>query len=212
MGLGTAIGGLAATGIGGLLGSLGQGTSKIGSASDVVNVNPMTGSMWNTLQGLLGEYSPTQNIASLEGVTPEIQSIVGQLISPYSKSLTDTAKIIGDQTQRSVANQYSNAGSVNSGAALAAMARGYAEPSAQATTNIAGMQSQLGGGIANSLLGQMGNTYLSALQGMTQYGTPEWWQPTYAQSSNALGSIGGLLSTLGGGIPGLLSGQKMGYW
>lgn len=195
---------------------------KLGDPSDVTNVNPYTSQQWNNLQGLqgmfssgMGSFAPLNNIASLVGATPGIQSVANTLISPYGTNLTNTADILGQEAMRNVANQYSNAGALNTGANLSAMARGYATPISEAVTNIAGMQSQLGGGLANSLLGQMGGAYgtqaglLGNVLGMqSQYGAPEWWQPTYSSYyqpglfDQILGGVGGL-TNIATGIAGL---------
>jgi hypothetical protein len=202
-------------------------TEKLGSAEDVTNVNPYTSQLWNNLQGLqsgftanMGNYAPTNNVASLEGVLPGIQSISNSLISPYGTSLMNTADILGQSAMRGVASQYSNAGAVNSGAALSAMARGYAEPVSQAVTNIAQMQSNLGGGLASSVLGQMGSAYgtqaglLSNVLGLQgNLGQAEWWQPTYSSYyqpsgfEQLLGGLGGVLG-LGTGALRLATGLQ----
>jgi hypothetical protein len=195
---------------------------KLGDPSDVTNVNPYTQQLWNNLQGLqqgftsgMGQFAPTNNIASLEGALPGIQNISGALISPYGANLMNTADILSQQAMRDVANQYSGAGALNSGAALSAMTRGAAEPISNAVTNIAGMQSQLGGGLAQSLLGQMGGAYgtqanllnnVLGLQG--GLGQAEYWQPTYSSTyqpgffEQLTGGLGGILG-LGTGILGL---------
>jgi hypothetical protein len=209
--------GVGASALGGALSNAGAGggttrTTAIGNVNDVQNANPMTGNAWNQLLGNLGQYSPINNVANLQGVTPGIQNITGQLISPYGQSLMGTANIMAQQNARDVSNLYANSNALNSGSALSALARGMAEPVSQAVTNIAGMQSQLGGALAQGAQQQMGNAYMGGLQGMTQYGNPEWWQPSYQTTyqPGALESIGGLLGMLGGSSGGLSSLFSMG--
>jgi hypothetical protein len=209
--------GVGASAAGGLLSNLGAGQGRttstaIGSVNDVQNANSMTGNAWNQLLSNLGQYSPVNNVANLQGVTPGIQDITGQLIAPYGASQANLANILGNQAQRDVANQYANSNALNSGSALSAMARGWAEPAANAATNVANMQAQLGGSLAQGAQQQMGNAYTGSLQGMTQYGAPEWWQPAYQTTyqPGILESIGGMLGMAGGASGGLSSLFSMG--
>jgi hypothetical protein len=182
-------------------------TSQVGNAADVQNVNPFSQGMWQQLGNLQGQFAPTNNIANLQGVMPGIQSIVNQLISPVSQNMNETADTLANQAVADVASQYSNMGALNSGAALTDMLRKTQDVRGNVMTNIAGLQSQLGGGLLNSLLGQMGGAYQGGLQGQMQMAAPEWWQPTYMQSYQpglldnlfgAAGAAGGLMTGIGG--------------
>jgi hypothetical protein len=193
--------------IGGASGGTASQVQRVGSASDVQNVNPYTGGFWNQMQGMLGQYSPTANIGSLQGLTEGVNQITGSVISPYGTSLMETANLMGNEARRQVATDYSQNNSLNSGAALSAMARGTATPISQAITNIAGMQSQLGGNLLNAAQSQMGAYGQGAQSWLGQTAAPEWWQPTYLTYGGG-SAAGGLTSGLGflsGVLPGLSS-------
>jgi hypothetical protein len=203
---------------------------KVGSASDVTNVNAtrtnqMYGNLGNYQQQFLsgmGAYTPTANIAALQGVSPQIQSIIGQTIQPYGQGLQDVAQQLSSQAVRDVASQYGQQGALHSGAALSAMTRGAALPAAQAYTSLAQMQSGLAGNLLGGSLGQMGQAYGAqaglfgqAMQGQTALGAPEWWQPTYLQGGGGLnlgGALGGAAAGAGIGsmIPGIGTGVGAG--
>lgn len=189
---------------------MGVGTQKIGSPSDVTNVNPMTGNIYNMLQNQMamsgaqmGGTTALGNIAALQGIAPGIQGLTGLLTGPYVQNAEQTRDLIQQEAMQGVAGMFANQGNLQSGAALSAMARGAAQPAAQAATQIAGLQSQMGSGLAQQFLGQRGQEYSTqaALTGqglglLGQYGMPEYWQPTYTQGMSP--SVG-LLQGAGAG-------------
>jgi hypothetical protein len=80
-------------------------------------------------------------------------------------------------------------------------------PISQAITNIAQMQSQLGGGLLSGAQGQMGNAFQQAMGFLGQTAAPEWWQPTYMTYGGGASSnpFAAGLGFLGGLAPGLTS-------
>lgn len=189
---------------------MGIGGQKIGSASDVQNVNPYSQNVYNMIQkqmamagGQMGNLDALGNIAALQGITPGIQGLTEQLTGPYVQNAEQMRDIIQQQAMQQAASMYSGQGNINSGAALSAIARGAAEPAAQAAMGIAGMQSQIGTGLANAFLGQRGQEYSTqaAMLGqgmglMGQMGMPEYWQPAY---QTGMGPFGGLMQGAGAG-------------
>jgi hypothetical protein len=198
--------------IAGLAGSVinalpkGEASSQtIGRPENVQNVNPYTGGFWNQMQNMLGQYSPTANIGSLQGLTGGVNQITSDVISPFGTSLMGTANLLSNEARRQVANDFSQNNSLNSGAALSALARGAATPISQAISQIAGMQSQLGGSLLGTAQNQMGAFGQGALGWLGQTALPEWWQPTYVTGAGTSGAepFGGALSFLSGALPGL---------
>jgi hypothetical protein len=195
-----------------------QKPQKVGSASDVQNVNPYTEQTYNTLQNWIGQFgtgmgftTPEANLASLTGAAPAIQGLVGQLTGPYVQSAEEARDLVMQEAMKGVASQYAQGGAVNSGAALSAMARGAALPAAQTAQQIAGLQGQIGYGLGQQYLGQLGSQYQTQAgllgQGLgmqTQMGMPEWWQPTYLMPQQGMGAFGGGLTgaSIGGSVGG----------
>lgn len=188
-----------------------QKPQRVGSASDVVNVSPYTEQSYNTLQSWLGEFgagmqgaTPEANLASLVGAAPGIQGLVGELTGPYVQSAEEARDLVAQEAMRNVAGQYASEGAIGSGAAISAMARGAALPAAQTAQQIAGLQSQLGYGLGQQYMGQLGTQYQTQAgllgQGLglqTQMGMPEWWQPTYLSPQQGMGALGGGLAGAG---------------
>lgn len=189
---------------------MGIGGQKIGSAADVQNVNPYSQNVYNMIQNQMalsgaqmGDTSALGNIAALQGITPEIQGLVGQLTGSYVQNAEQMRDLIQQEAMQKTASMFADQGNINSGAALSAIARGAAQPAAQAATQIAGMQSQLGSALTQQFLGQRGQQYSTQAgllgQGMGimgQMGMPEYWQPTYVQG---MGPFGGLMQGAGAG-------------
>jgi len=196
-----------------------MGDNKIGSASDVQNVNPNTDNVYNMMQQMMsqsgaqmGNLDAMGNMAALQGIAPGIQSIVGQLSGNYVNNAEQARNLIQQNAMQNVAGMYSNQGNINSGAALSAMSRGAAEPAANTAMQIAGMQGQMGMGLSNAFLGQRGQEYQTQAglygQGagqLGQMGQAEWWQPAYSQG---MGGMGGLMqgAGVGGGIGAAIGG------
>jgi hypothetical protein len=150
--------------------------------NDISQVNPFFEQQFGNLQNLqnqflggltgppqvgninISQFDPTTTIGQLQGVTPAIQDIASQMISPFGTQGQATADLLSREAVRNVASEFGGMGSLRSGAALSAMTRGAALPQAQLLQQIAGMQSQLGGGLAGSFLG---GAFQGGLQGQS---------------------------------------------
>jgi hypothetical protein len=199
-----------------------MGDNKIGSASDVVNVNQgnsdnvrnMLQQMMSQAGAQMGNLNAVGNMAALQGIAPGIQSLVGQLSGDYIQNANQARDLIMNDTMRAVGNLYSGPqGNINSGGAREAFGQGAASVAANTATQIAGMQSQMGMGLGNAFLGQRGQEYQTQAglygqaAGMQQQQDPnEWWQPSYSQGMGGMGGLmqgAGVGAVIGTDVPGV---------
>lgn len=177
--------------------------AKIGSAADVSNVNPLTSQFWDMLTGnqanmmaTMQGYRPEESASFLSGFAPQAQQAAQNIIAPYQQDREQLANLMSQRAVQDVASQFSGMNALNSSAALQAMATGAAAPRAQLMSDIAQMQSQLGGGLASQGLGQFGGAYntLANLFGIGQQlqgamAAPEYFTPAYAEPKGWLSSV-----------------------
>jgi hypothetical protein len=178
--------------------------TKLGSADDVKQVNPLTGKFWNQLggmqqqfQGQMGQYSPEMMFQNLAGQSGQLQGLTRDLMGGYANRAQETAGLLSNQAMESVANQFGGSNALHSGAALSAMAQGAALPQAQLQQNLAQMESGIGQNLANQFLGAQQQGYGAGAQllGTTmglqgQLAAPEWWQPSYHVKEGSGGLFG----------------------
>jgi hypothetical protein len=178
--------------------------------SKVNQLNPFVNQFWDMLTGNIAnftrgleQFSPEANLAALPGIGRGAQALTGNLLGEFGGSAMDLARTLGQQAASQVGQQFSNLGAINSGAFASALGRGFAEPLGRAATQIAGMQGQLGGSLAQQLLGQRG-TALGTQAGLLGQGLgiaggfaqPEYLAP--AVIGPRPGPLQGLLGLLGG--------------
>jgi len=197
---------------------MGTKVTKVGEASDVQNVNPLSDPFWaqlnNMLSGLQGSMgSPGGMIGAAQGQMGGIQNLVGGLMGDYAGGQNSLAMLQAQENVRGVAGQYAQANAAGSGAQQSAVARGAAIPFAQATANIAGMQTQLGGGILDQFFGAYNQQ--SSLNAQMQMGVlgqmgglagNEWWQPAYDVTHTGAD----ILTAIAGGVAGGATAGLMG--
>jgi hypothetical protein len=160
---------------------------------------------------MMGQFGPEANLAALPGIGRGAQALTGDLLGEFGGSAMDLARTLGQQAASQVGQQFSNLGAINSGAFASALGRGFAEPLGRAATQIAGMRGQLGGGLAQQLLGGRQAAFGAGAgllgQGLGirgQLAAPEWWQPAYMETPNTFGNL------LSGGLEGAALGASIG--
>lgn len=145
--------------------------TKIGSASDVQNVNPWTQQMFaqegdwqNMLRGQmfggggqagvlqrLLEADPNAFMGSFMQAAPGMQDLAMGSTNPFARAQMDMAHALAPQIADQVAAAYGGPGNAfYSGAAVDSMARGVGDVYNQAVSNITGAQT----GMLQSLFGQ----------------------------------------------------------
>jgi len=171
---------------------------KVGSASDVTNVNNLTKSMFSNLQSDYGTGSAFEKLMS---ESPRLMDLVFGATSPLAEAYGAQGDILSTKAVQDVANQFSGMGALNSGAALSAMTRGAADVRANLMSQLASQQtSLLGNLLGTTAQGEYGleNTALGI---MGSYAQPEWWQPTYIQQEGqGIGDILGSALGIAGGL------------
>lgn len=178
---------------------MGGDYKPVGSSEDVVNTNAYTGQMTDLLQQTLSgngslATSLIQSILKSGGQNdflgvlndPRLNGVIGS----YGTERNSLAELAAQNTQRRIASQYAG-GSLYSGAFGEALGRGVGEAYQGAATDIAGKQLGLYNSAMGlsaqgqqqaygSALGYYGGLQNSALQGLTAYGAPNWYDQTYA--------------------------------
>lgn len=190
---------------------MGGGFEQVGDPSDVTNVNPLTGDILQTLLGQLqaGGQGAEQLISGLQNFDfldvlddPRLQGAIGT----FAGERTTLAKQAAEQAQRQISGQFAGTG-LYSGAFGEAVGQGVGQAFQAGATDIAGKQLGLFGG-ALGIAGQQqagalnffGQQQAGALQGLTAFGRPEFFNPTFVESSGGVGAGiagAGSLGTLG---------------
>jgi hypothetical protein len=182
-------------GLGNLLGG-GGGYQQIGSASDVTNVNPFTGTSWNLLTGNLGNYDYTQPFNYFTSqLAPELQGI--STSGPYAESQLNLAQSQANDIRQNLAQQYGGNNALFSGAFGKALGAGVAEPYMSAVANITGQQSNLLGGLYSGAMSQLGQMYQMPYNMAGQYGMPTFYEPNYGYQQSPFQNF---MSGFGGGV------------
>lgn len=194
---------------------MGGGYEEVGSAEGAVNVNPMTGDILQTLMGQLqaggqGAEQLINQLGSNDFLSilgdERLQGVIGQFAGERN-TLAEQAAI---NAERKISGSFAGTG-LYSGAFGEAVGQGVGQAYQQGATDIAGMQQSLYGqalGIAGQQniagLGYYGQMAGGALSGLTAFGMPEYYDPTYMGSSGEWGSA------IGGGLTGAATGATIG--
>lgn len=183
---------------------MGSSYEKLGSASDVKNVNPFTNDLYNQLlnqsnqfgkmfQSSKETYSPEAAFNYyFNTFTPQVMDVMNPATSQMAKSQTDLAAMLSQKGIQDTMGAFANNDLMYSGAAAKAVSNAAQLPYMTAANNITTQQTQLmnnllGTGMSivpQSFQGQQelyGNMLLGTNQQLSQLAQPEWWQPTYAQ-------------------------------
>ena len=197
---------------------MGTRVTEVGDASKVKQLNPLSDPFWAQLNNIFSTAqgsmtTPEGMIGAAQGQAGNIEGLVGSLMGDYAGLQNSTAMLQAQENVRGVAGQYAQANAAGSGAQQSAVARGAALPFAQAATNIAGMQTQLGSGILDQFFGaynqqNAGNIQLQlgAMGEMGKLAENEWWQPTYDVSN----PWGDFFTGIAGGVAGAATGFLLG--
>lgn len=192
---------------------------KIGSASDVTNVNPLTAGYMTDLskmiQGLQGATDP---LNAFMGALPGLFGAAIGGTNPYTQAVQQYMGAITPGAVRGALTPYNEENAFYSSGAVDAATRAAGEIQATGAKDIIGMQTQMGQGLAGYGAGLLGQQ-TGLLGQLAGYGAgmaaPEWWQPTYMERNTgfgnfmeALGPIAGIASMFipGAGALGALGG------
>ena len=136
-------------------------------------------------------------LQNLAGQSSQIQGLTRNLLGDYGTRAQETADLLSDQAIRDVSSKFADMNAINSSAALSAMTRGAAVPQAEMLQNLAGLESQIGTGLANQYLGGLSQGYQTqagllglnlGLQG--QMAAPEYYSPSYHYQEGRKGFFG----------------------
>ena len=187
---------------------------EVGGAEGAVNVNPLTGDILQTLLGQLqsGGQGAEQTIASMQNF--DFLDILGDerlqgAIGSFAGERNTLADQAATQAQRQISGQFAGT-ALHSGAFGEAVGLGVGQARQAAVTDIAGKQLGLFGqalGVAGQQRGQelgfFGQQIGGALQGLSSFGRPEFFNPTFAFDP---GPLGGFANILGLGASTALTG------
>ncbi len=193
---------------------MGGDFEQVGSASDVTNVNPLTGDILQQLLGQLqaGGEGASQIIDQLGSF--DFLDVLGDerlqgAISSFAGERNTLADQAATQAQRQISGQFAGT-ALHSGAFGEAVGLGVGQARQAAVTDIAGKQLGLFGqalGVAGQQRGQelgfFGQQIGGALQGLSSFGRPEFFNPTFAFDP---GPLGGFANILGLGSSAALTG------
>lgn len=210
-GAGALLGGIQGLGSGG---GLFGGYSQIGGPENVTNINPFTDATYgtlsndyNTYKNLLGGFDYTAPFQAFTSqIAPELSGLATN--DQFSQAQLDLARRQSADIRSGLEQEYAAGGNLFSSAFGEALGRGVAAPQLQAIADITGQQNQTRNLLFQSVLSTLPGLYGSqfdryaglagqALGGLTEYGMPTFYEPSYGYSP---GLLGGALQGFGSGF------------
>jgi hypothetical protein len=174
------------------------------AAGDYSNYGADRGNLANMINqvGSQAPYNPQASMNAFFSRTPELQSLIQGLTSPFGQSAQSAAQLASSKAIKQAMGALAGQGGIRSGAAMNEAVNAAALPQLNAVTQMQQLQSQLGGQMGNQMMGELGNQYSTGGQLQQQ------------QNQSLLNSLMGMLQQSAGmygtntGMMGNIAGQQ----